>query len=437
MSEPANFDPTPADLLVMKGASLFSKGQYPQAEEILLQALREDPAHAGANAFLSGVERERGDYEKALAYIESAVAKFPSAAYLMSRAELKIVLGRRPESIEDLKLCIESDRRGQFLEKAASLLAMNYMEDGDFVEAMKYLDEVIKIDPTHAAALKLRSACKLKLGDEDGAKDDEARACESGFDSDNPLAGITKPGPNAVPEGTVTSSRPDDSDANPWVGAAYMDKQGTLRFSYIQHFGSAVIYGFADVTADARGFYNGLLRRLRINRGFYAEMLGVLGIAPGEVIVLSDKSNSKIPLDIRGLVFGMFYPDKNQSAVAQNAELRYQLAGKVKEAKIQNNLVELHTHRLTGYLVDHSKNISSNAEFREAYRQDCARMSQSVRERLSLYTQERPYVEKDVFAAVYVLDPTVKVEDEEKSLLCEHFPESIRVAKKLLKEQLS
>lgn len=418
MSDSANFEPGPSDLLVMKGASLLNKGQVAEAETVFLQALDAEPEHAAANAYLSRIELLKENYDRALIFIDRAIELYPAPIYFLNRAELKIVLGRRSDSIEDLKICIANDRRGQFVGKAGSMLAMHCIEDGDIAGGLRYLDFVIEAEPTHASALALRSICREKLGDRTGAENDKARAVECGFDVENPFAGIFSSAPDAPSPGTVSSKRSEDSEFAEWICTAFLDERAKIHLSYVRHAPNSVCLGLYTLDANYRQLY--------------VDMLSVLSIEPGEVLDLSDVANSEIPIDVHGLVLGMHDFEQVSSTVAKKAEIRYQVGDKLKAATVENTLVELHIQRVKGYLLDHSLKLSGADVFLEAYRKDCSQMPDSVKKRLLLYTKSRPMVEKDVFAALFATSVLGEDLDEESAILREHFQMSFYVVQKFL-----
>ena len=95
------------------GSELLGIGRPKEAEAAFLAALRDNPAHAGANHQLGLLALARGDFEAALGYLEGAVESAPSDPVVHNNlANLLVDSGRPEQAIAHYKKAIKLAPQG-------------------------------------------------------------------------------------------------------------------------------------------------------------------------------------------------------------------------------------------------------------------------------------------------------------------------------------
>lgn len=139
--------PESGEIALWMGHALRRSGDRPAAARQYLQAVRLDPANAGAFIALGDVQSDAGDLPAALDYYERAIVaapEFPLGYRKAAGIAVQLVLHR--DAIEHLRRYLEL-RPGDIV--AMSLLGMEQYLDEDIDAAVTTLERVVELDPDH------------------------------------------------------------------------------------------------------------------------------------------------------------------------------------------------------------------------------------------------------------------------------------------------
>jgi Tfp pilus assembly protein PilF len=93
----------------------------------------------------------------------------PSYRYTLALALLQFTSGQQPAAIDMLRKYLEQDLADAEAHEVKAELARMLLATGDKTAAAEVIEEVLKADPHHVAALTVRATMRLKDGDAEGA----------------------------------------------------------------------------------------------------------------------------------------------------------------------------------------------------------------------------------------------------------------------------
>ncbi len=158
------------------GIVLQDLGDLPAAEEVFLRGLRRHPTHPVLLNSLGGVYYRRGALQEARQKFELALEIDPE--YESAHNNLGAVLGKlgdRSGQIEQYRRAIEI--RGDYTD-ARYNLALAYLEQGLMDKGFRELQELLRIDPGHLAALLTLANHRMAMGDLPEAETLLLQACD-------------------------------------------------------------------------------------------------------------------------------------------------------------------------------------------------------------------------------------------------------------------
>ena len=160
--------------LIAQARSLLSAGQAAQAADICLQALRQSPADPVLLTLLAHCDEARGDFQGALARLDSAVAE--NAEYLSAqfhRGRLMAAVGRAEEARGCFEHCLALDPNHA---PARTLMARLDVLAGKRDEAISGLRTALRADGQHVPALATLAELMVEAGKLDDAHELASRA---------------------------------------------------------------------------------------------------------------------------------------------------------------------------------------------------------------------------------------------------------------------
>lgn len=159
-----------------KGQDLFLKEKYGKAEEALLECLENFPNYSQADYFLSQIYYQKGDFEKALDYINKAKSNYKFMGDLLVASQQKYLdeLRKQKQELQDIlptitnkeeiektknKIEIINNRMNEPLPQLGEMSADYYYFNGNiFMKMKKYNEahaqyiEALKLNPLHGNA---------------------------------------------------------------------------------------------------------------------------------------------------------------------------------------------------------------------------------------------------------------------------------------------
>jgi len=153
----------------LKGDDLFGQGKLDEAMKCYEKSVAVDPNYAAGVFKISFVYSEKGEYEKALTYIDKALELIESGKdtsgilegdVFAEKAYVLCGLGKFEEAIEYYDKAIESDP-----EWAYPVLSKGYtlMEMGEYEDAIICFDRVLEMEPGNEDALYLKEEAEKAL----------------------------------------------------------------------------------------------------------------------------------------------------------------------------------------------------------------------------------------------------------------------------------
>ncbi len=151
---------------VDKGEDFFQAGNFNQAESQFIKALVIDPNHAGANLGLGSVYCETKNYEKLKHIFEKLIINPDTFKKELSQQFNRFAVGLRKNKQYDeaIKFYDRAITVNQGDENLYFNTARAYFEKGDFAEAIRYLDEAVRINPGFTEAQKFLRYCHKQTG---------------------------------------------------------------------------------------------------------------------------------------------------------------------------------------------------------------------------------------------------------------------------------
>ena len=137
--------PYAREALYNLGLSYIAKGEFQQAEEVLLRAWEIDPRDAHIFNSLGAVYMNRGMDEKAESHFQQAIQL--DSNYLLPHAnlgKLYIGRGRHEEALKALKKAVAIDPKNI---EGRYLISMIHAQNNEPKKAIKQLKKILKIDP--------------------------------------------------------------------------------------------------------------------------------------------------------------------------------------------------------------------------------------------------------------------------------------------------
>lgn len=160
--------PDAVEPLVGLGVASMHRGNLDGADEALESATERDPSHAPAWFNWGQVAVRRGDWRAAAERFERVLSLLPQdvAAQLFLGTAL-VEGGLEPERAREVLLSAREASKG---DPSASLqLGALEANAKNWREALRWFDEVLRIDPRHARAQIFRGKVLLNLGESDDA----------------------------------------------------------------------------------------------------------------------------------------------------------------------------------------------------------------------------------------------------------------------------
>ncbi|MCQ2444661.1 MAG: tetratricopeptide repeat protein [Mailhella sp.] len=162
------------------GVAMLSLGDFTEAEECFLNAVRQSPHLAEAFIQLGGLCQRRGDLEGCLQYNKEAAearAKFPEPWNNIGFVYLQ--QGEIDKAIGALQKALTWNPR---FVQARSNLASALFQKGEYEKCIETCNMVIREYPDFAPAWNNLSLAAFELGDLEKAYDAALKAYEFGFD---------------------------------------------------------------------------------------------------------------------------------------------------------------------------------------------------------------------------------------------------------------
>jgi Flp pilus assembly protein TadD len=129
------------------------KRDLPRAEETFKKALQIDPDYAPTMANLGALYGRNGRLQEAVDVLSRAVAKDPDN--LESWVNLGAAQGRLGRSREAIRALETARDKGARTPTVYNALALSYLQEHQKEQAVKYLQESLRIDPTQKDAVDL------------------------------------------------------------------------------------------------------------------------------------------------------------------------------------------------------------------------------------------------------------------------------------------
>jgi tetratricopeptide (TPR) repeat protein len=148
-------DPRNPDGWVNIGRAALQEGDIPHARAVLERALAIDPNLARANFFYASLLKQTGKYDQAIAHLQIVIAQYPRDRVVLNNLGRTLFLQRK------------------------------------YADAVKVLQQVLRVDPEDLQAHYNLMLCYNGLGDEKMAKEHEARYLR--FKADESAQTITGP----------------------------------------------------------------------------------------------------------------------------------------------------------------------------------------------------------------------------------------------------
>jgi len=158
------------------GFAFKRSGQNTQAISAFLAAIREDPDYSDAYHGLAQVERDTGDPASALVHHDRAIQLDPGRFDLYwERGVTHLRLKNYDAAITDFQACLERNSR---FGNAHLGLGEAYRAKGDFQTALTHHDKAIALNPDSDWFYRERGNTYQKMGDQQRADADFAKARE-------------------------------------------------------------------------------------------------------------------------------------------------------------------------------------------------------------------------------------------------------------------
>ena len=143
-----------------KGYEYYTNGDFKTAITYFDSAIRENPNLGDAYYFKGLLIARLGDYTQALPLFNKAIDINPSdGAYYGDRGIVFAQLGRDKDALKDFEFAARYDS----LNPARHFnLAAYYLNQGNVVPAIRYLNRCLEVDPNHLHARFKRAICFVK-----------------------------------------------------------------------------------------------------------------------------------------------------------------------------------------------------------------------------------------------------------------------------------
>ena len=145
------------------------------------EAIKYDPGFPDAYAQRGRAYTDMKEYEQALEDINHALKLDPALARAYrARAKTYVELEKYKLAVADATdaIRLQPDVASPYLTRGTA-----WRKLGEYRKALVDYDEGIRLSPKHARAYSGRATVRRKLGDKSGAREDDRRACELGFEN--------------------------------------------------------------------------------------------------------------------------------------------------------------------------------------------------------------------------------------------------------------
>jgi protein O-GlcNAc transferase len=160
---------TPSETASQKleeGLTFHQRGDYARAIQVYNDLLAFQPGYPDALHLLGEISYRQGQYDKALAYVNHAIAGTVHHFYLNTRGMVFLELGYLMEAEQDLKRAIKLVPN--YLEAHINLSNV-FRKKKDFKNARKFAELSLKIDSNSAGALNTLGSVQMESGQLDAA----------------------------------------------------------------------------------------------------------------------------------------------------------------------------------------------------------------------------------------------------------------------------
>lgn len=148
------------------------KMDFRYSEAVLKGKIAREGDNLVWRVFLAYLYQNCYEYAKSIEILNSLIAEFKNEPGLYeSRADCYAELGMLDLALEDMGKCIELSGETD-MAYSYVVRGQRYREAGDYVNAIKDIEEYIKIFPTDAVGYYLRGWCRELSGDDKGAMED-------------------------------------------------------------------------------------------------------------------------------------------------------------------------------------------------------------------------------------------------------------------------
>lgn len=151
--------------LTARARILMEQNRYKEAEEMLRQALKENPYSAYTLSLIAEVNLHLDKVDEAESMVNSAIAVAPHLAHLYYlKARVYLQKEQRNEAEKYLQQAIAMDpQNAHFFAIYANLK----LAKKDFEGALKMADKALELDPSNLLGLNMRSTALFKLGNKE------------------------------------------------------------------------------------------------------------------------------------------------------------------------------------------------------------------------------------------------------------------------------
>lgn len=133
------------DALVNLGTVLYYEGRLDTAETVILSAITLGSDEPNSFNTLALIETKRGNFEKALEWIERALGLRPGDPYFLNnRGYIYLMTNRLPEALKDINESLVSDPSNAWSHRNKGIY---YQMTGDYDNAIRLLEQALTMDP--------------------------------------------------------------------------------------------------------------------------------------------------------------------------------------------------------------------------------------------------------------------------------------------------
>lgn len=155
------------EALVNLGTVLYYEGKLDSAETVIVHAIALNAKEPNGYNTLALIETERGNFDKAMEWVEKALDLRPGDAYFLNnRGYIYLMTNQLPEAVKDIDESMVSDPSNAWVHRNKGIY---YYMRGDPDNAIRLLDQALRMDPGLPRAGEYLGLSYRKKGDEEAA----------------------------------------------------------------------------------------------------------------------------------------------------------------------------------------------------------------------------------------------------------------------------